>query len=79
MKIEPVTMMEDRKMNKKFQECVAYENDDIAKAYWNHCRTGVVTIVLDKDDKFIGVVGVKEYNKAMALGGGTLCVRNYKL
>lgn len=55
---------------KKFQECVVYEKDDIYRAYWNFCKTGVMTMVLDKEDKFVGAVGVKEYKNAMAIGGG---------
>lgn len=54
---------------KKFQECVVYEKDDIYRAYWNFCKTGVMTMVLDKEDKFVGAVGVKEYKNAMAIGG----------
>lgn len=52
----------------KFCESVVHENDDIYKAYWDFCRTGVMTMVLDKEDKFVGVVGVKEYQKAMQAG-----------
>ena len=52
----------------KFRECIVYENDDIYKAYWDFCRTGVMTIVLDKEDKFVGVVSGKEYQKAMCMG-----------
>ena len=62
---------------KKFLECV--EKDDIYKAYWNFCKTGVMTLVLDEEDKFVGAVGVKEYEKAMVYGGGRMCFRNYKL
>lgn len=54
----------------KFSECVVHENDDIYKAYWDYCRTGVMTMVLDKEDKFVGAVGAKEYKKAMHSGGG---------
>lgn len=54
---------------KKFQECVAYENDDIYKAYWNFCKTGVMTLVLNEENKFVGIVGLKEYERAMAFGG----------
>ncbi|MCI8735463.1 MAG: CBS domain-containing protein [Lachnospiraceae bacterium] len=54
---------------KKFLECVAHEKDDIYKAYWNFCKTGVMTLVLDEEDKFVGAVGVKEYEKAMVYGG----------
>ena len=52
----------------KFRECIVYENDDIYKAYWDFRRTGVMTIVLDKEDKFLGVVCDKEYQKAMRMG-----------
>lgn len=54
----------------KFRECIAYEEDDVYKAYWNFCRTGVMTLVLDKEDKFVGAVGLKEYERAMNIGGG---------
>ena len=54
---------------RKFNECIVHEDDDIYKAYWDFCRTGVMTMVLDKNDRFIGGVGVKEYERAM-IGGG---------
>ncbi len=54
---------------KKFLECIAHEKDDIYKAYWNFRKTGVMTLVLDKEDKFAGAVGVKEYERAMIYGG----------
>lgn len=54
---------------RKFLECIAYEKDNIYKAYWNYSKTGVMTLVLNEEDKFVGAVGVKEYEKAMVFGG----------
>lgn len=59
---------------KKFQECIAYEGDDVYKAYWNFCKTGVMTLVLNKEDKFVGAVSLPEYEKAMAWEGVIRCL-----
>lgn len=56
----------------KCREYVAYLDDNIYEAYWNHVKYGGITIVCDRDnDKFVGVIGEKEWERAiLCVGGG---------
>lgn len=38
--------------------------DTISKAYWKYSKENKITIVLDEEDKFIGVVGQQDYEYA---------------
>lgn len=57
----------------KCREYVAYLDDNMYEAYWNHVKYGGITIVCDRDnDRFVGVIGEKEWEKAMLCGGASI-------
>lgn len=54
--------------NMKYEELIAHETDNVYETYWNFCKSRTITIVLDEKNKFVGVIGNADWEKAVRSG-----------
>lgn len=48
--------------NKRIQDFIVYEEENVFEAYWRYCKYRIPFMVLDKNNKFVGLVGEKDFN-----------------
>lgn len=49
----------------KLRNFIAHEKDDIYKTYWQFAKYHIPFCVLDDDDKFVGIVGKRDFENAI--------------
>ena len=52
-------------VSKKLRDYVAHEGDDFFKTYWRSVKNQCITLIVDDEEKFLGVIGAKDWNAAM--------------
>lgn len=54
--------------SRKLSEIVVYQDESLYEAYWRYCKYHIPFLVMDREDKFLGIAAEKEFQQAIRSG-----------